>query len=60
MNPFRLDGEIALITGGGTGLGLAMATCMAEAGAKVVIVGRRKEVLEEAVKSIGSACDPGR
>ena len=36
---FRLDGEVALITGGGSGLGLAMATCMARAGAKVRMVG---------------------
>jgi NAD(P)-dependent dehydrogenase (short-subunit alcohol dehydrogenase family) len=53
MNAFRLDGEIALITGGGTGLGLGMASCMAEAGAKVIVTGRREAVLREAVKSIG-------
>lgn len=51
---FRLDGEIALITGGGTGLGLAMAKCMAQAGARVVIAGRREDVLQEAVKAIGN------
>src|SRR3954447_11342535 len=48
MSPFRLDGEIALVTGGGTGLGLATARRMAEAGAKVVIVGRRAGPLKEA------------
>lgn len=53
MNSFRLDGELALITGGGTGLGLAMASAMAEAGAKVIIIGRREGVLQEAVKTIG-------
>jgi gluconate 5-dehydrogenase len=52
---FRLDGEVALITGGGSGLGLAMATCMARAGAKVVIVGRREDPLREAVAAIGPA-----
>ena len=31
---FRLDGQLALITGGGSGLGLAMAECMAAAGAE--------------------------
>src|SRR5688572_16326876 len=55
MNAFRLDGEIALITGGGTGLGLAMATRMAEAGAKVVITGRREQPLKDAASSIGSS-----
>jgi gluconate 5-dehydrogenase len=50
---FSLDGEVALITGGGTGLGLAMAQCMAQAGAKVVIAGRREAVLHDAVKQIG-------
>ncbi|MGA2582119.1 MAG: SDR family oxidoreductase [Tepidisphaeraceae bacterium] len=53
MNPFRLDGKISLITGGGTGLGLAMAKCMADAGAKVVLVGRRENELRKAVESIG-------
>jgi gluconate 5-dehydrogenase len=52
---FRLDGEVALITGGGSGLGLAMAQCMAKAGAKVVIVGRREELLREACAGIGAA-----
>jgi gluconate 5-dehydrogenase len=53
-NPFRLEGEIALITGGGTGLGLAMARRMASAGAKVVLAGRRAAVLKEAAASIGA------
>jgi gluconate 5-dehydrogenase len=53
MSAFRLDGQIALITGGGTGLGLAMSRCLAEAGAKVVLVGRREEVLQEAAAVIG-------
>ncbi|HYG21338.1 MAG TPA: SDR family oxidoreductase [Verrucomicrobiae bacterium] len=52
-DPFALKGEIALVTGGGTGLGLGISSCMAKAGAKVVLVGRRKEVLEEAAKQIG-------
>jgi gluconate 5-dehydrogenase len=52
---FRLDGEIALITGGGTGLGFAIARCMAAAGARVVLVGRRETELREAVAEIGTA-----
>ena len=45
---FSLDGKVALITGAGSGLGYAMAQCMVAAGAKVVMVGRRKDVLEQA------------
>lgn len=52
-DPFRLDGQTALITGGGTGLGYAMAQCMVLAGAKVAIVGRREEVLREAAETLG-------
>ena len=52
-NPFRLDGETALITGGGTGLGLGIAVCLAAAGAKVVLVGRRESELAKAVADIG-------
>jgi NAD(P)-dependent dehydrogenase (short-subunit alcohol dehydrogenase family) len=51
--PFRLDGELALITGGGSGLGLAMAQCMVDAGAAVVIAGRREAVLKQAVERLG-------
>jgi len=54
-NPFRLDNEIALITGGGTGLGLAMARRMADAGARVVITGRREHPLQTAAASIGDS-----
>jgi gluconate 5-dehydrogenase len=51
---FSLKGEIALITGGGTGLGYAMSAALLAAGAKVVITGRRKDVLDEAVASLGA------
>jgi gluconate 5-dehydrogenase len=51
--PFRLEGEVALITGGGTGLGLAIARCMASAGAMVVLAGRRASMLREAAAAIG-------
>jgi NAD(P)-dependent dehydrogenase (short-subunit alcohol dehydrogenase family) len=53
QSPFNLTGEIALITGGGTGLGFGMAKCLAEAGAKVVLVGRREAELKAAAKEIG-------
>lgn len=41
-----LKGKHALVTGGGTGIGLAIARSLAEAGAEVTITGRRMEVLE--------------
>ncbi len=50
---FRLDGELALITGGATGLGRAMAHALVEAGARVVLVGRRRDQLETAVAELG-------
>jgi len=52
-NAFSLEGETALITGGGTGLGLGIATCLANAGAKVVLVGRREAELSAAASGIG-------
>ena len=51
MDAFKLNGDIALITGGGTGVGKAVAKCMLAAGARVVISGRREDVLQEAAKS---------
>jgi gluconate 5-dehydrogenase len=45
---FRLDGKTALVTGGGSGLGLAIARCLRQAGARVVIAGRRLDVLRAA------------
>jgi gluconate 5-dehydrogenase len=53
--PFRLDGEVAIITGGATGLGLGMARSFVMAGAKVVLVGRREEELRQAVAALGAA-----
>lgn len=46
---FRVDGLVAVITGGGTGIGLTMARALAANGARLVfILGRRKDVLEQA------------
>ncbi len=52
---FSLDGRTALITGGGSGIGLAIAKCLAASGAKVIICGRRKRELNKAVTEIGKS-----
>jgi gluconate 5-dehydrogenase len=47
---FDLSGRTALVTGGGSGLGLAMAEGLAAAGAEVVVVGRDRKKLEAGAK----------
>jgi len=49
----RLDGKIAVITGGNSGIGLATAQRFVEEGAYVFITGRRQSELDAAVKQIG-------
>src|SRR5271163_4806732 len=58
--PGLLSGQVALVTGGGTGLGKATALELARCGAMVVIAGRRGEVLEEAVAEIHATVGQGR
>jgi gluconate 5-dehydrogenase len=53
MNPFSLENETALITGGGTGIGLGIARCMVKSGARVVLVGRRESELSKACAELG-------
>jgi len=48
----RLADKVALISGGGTGIGAATARLMAQAGASVTVMGRRAEPLNEIVKTI--------
>lgn len=48
---FNLQGRVALVTGGGTGIGWMIASGLAANGAKVYISGRRKEVLERSAAS---------
>lgn len=54
---FSLKGKLALITGGGTGIGLGIANAMVIAGAKVVITGRREDVLQGAIAQLGEHAD---
>jgi len=50
----RLQNKIALVTGGSSGIGLAIATQFSNEGAKVVIVGRRKDQIDAALLRIGN------
>lgn len=48
----KLDGKVAIVTGGGTGIGKGGAIAMAAEGAKVIVAGRRLEPLEETAAEI--------
>ena len=56
MNAFRIDGQRAVITGGGSGLGLGIAKVFVEAGAEVIIIGRNEDKLREAQQELGGHC----
>ncbi len=49
----RLDGKIAIITGGGSGIGRGLALALAEEGARAVVCGRRASKLDETVQAVG-------
>ena len=55
FSPGILEGRVALVTGGGTGLGRAAAAELAACRARVVIAGRREEVLSAAAAELGEA-----
>jgi NAD(P)-dependent dehydrogenase (short-subunit alcohol dehydrogenase family) len=52
---FRLDGRRALVTGASSGLGLACAAALAEAGAHVIMAARGRDKLEEATATVAAA-----
>src|ERR1700723_369180 len=52
--PKKLQGKVAVITGGTTGIGLATAKLFVKEGAYVFIMGRRQKELDEAARAIGN------
>lgn len=51
---FGLSGRLAVVTGGSSGIGLAMATALGRAGARLVLVARRRGPLDDAVAALGA------
>ncbi|HXC97228.1 MAG TPA: SDR family oxidoreductase [Edaphobacter sp.] len=52
MNPFSLEGQLALVTGGTRGIGLGAARALAESGASIILVGRDHDELQRSALSL--------
>jgi gluconate 5-dehydrogenase len=59
LEMFSLEGRVALIPGGGGGIGAPMAAALAQAGAKVAVAGRTEETLKSAVDLVTAAGSEG-
>src|SRR5215212_6012086 len=55
LDLFQLDGRVALITGGGGGLGTVFARALAGAGADIALLGRRAETAQAAADQVAEA-----
>jgi NAD(P)-dependent dehydrogenase (short-subunit alcohol dehydrogenase family) len=55
IDKFRLDNKVALISGGSRGIGKAIASCFAEAGADTVIASRKQDELDQAARDISAS-----
>ena len=58
LDKFSLKGKSGIVTGGGTGLGKGIATALVQAGASVLLVGRRMDVLEKTAEELSKSGKP--